>query len=388
MEPDRARYLVSHRGRQALAATPREAAALAPHRLADLLRRDHPPAESSALAEQVTLCARAEARLGGPSLSLFTAAGLEMMTHPAVAHRRAVRLATAGLPLLDLTCGIGGDLAALAATGQRTTGLEHDRATALIARANVPGADIVQGDAVHPPFRFGQAAVLIDPSRRGAAGRTWDPSAFSPPWDAAVALANDATVGVVKAPPGIDLRHLPPEAEVERVQYGRSMRETAVWLGAGTVAGLRRAVLLPAGLELTSAEPAASATTRPIGAVVIDPESCVTLAGLVRHLAHRLDAWMLDPQVAYLSASTAVATPLAAAFEVLEVVPFSVSRLRGILREEGWSPDEVRRRAFPVEPDELRRLLGPLKGEPVTLLCTTITGRRTVIVGRRVLPPP
>jgi hypothetical protein len=117
---------------------------------------------------------------------------------------------------------------------------------------------------------------------------------------------------------------------------------------------------------------------------VFDPESCVTRAGLVRHLAGKLDAHLLDPQVAYLAGERPVGHALAAAFEVLDVVPFSVARLKKRLREQKWRPDEIRRRAFPIEPDELRRLLGKHEGERVALLCTTIAGQRTVIVGRRV----
>jgi hypothetical protein len=72
---------------------------------------------------------------------------------------------------------------------------------------------------------------------------------------------------------------------------------------------------------------------------------------------------------------------------VLDVIPFSVSRLKTRLRERGWRADEIRRRAFPVEPDELRRLLGPSEGERVTLLCTTLAGERTVFVARRLVDP-
>jgi hypothetical protein len=92
---------------------------------------------------------------------------------------------------------------------------------------------------------------------------------------------------------------------------------------------------------------------------------------------------MLDTQVAYLSADSPAFDPLAATFEILEVVPFSVRRLRDLLSARGWRPEEIRRRAFPVEPDELRRLLGRLAGDPVTLLCTTLGGNRIVMVVRR-----
>ena len=113
----------------------------------------------------------------------------------------------------------------------------------------------------------------------------------------------------------------------------------------------------------------------------------MTRAGVVRQLAAHLGARLLDPNVAYLTADEPAFHPMSAAFEVLDVIPFSIARLKQRLREKGWSPREIRRRAFPVEPDELRRLLGHIDGDPVTVLLTTLDGRRTAFVARRLFPP-
>jgi hypothetical protein len=95
----------------------------------------------------------------------------------------------------------------------------------------------------------------------------------------------------------------------------------------------------------------------------------------------------MDPQIAYLTSRTISFDPLAATFELVEIVPFSLSRLKERLKKLGLRAEEIRRRAFPVEPDELRKLLGKTDGDPVTLLCTTLGGRRTVFVARRVDRP-
>lgn len=387
MELSRARYLVSRDGRAALASLPRELEALDVNRLAVALRRDFGAGEAAALAEQVTLRAKARERFGGDTVRfLWAADGLEMMTHPLVARRRAERLAGLGLPVADLTCGLGGDLAAVAAAATSAFGLERDRATALLAAANAPRAGVAQGDAARAPFELARMAVVIDPARRAAAGRRFDPAVFSPPWDVAIEALRAARAGVMKAPPGIEHRHVPPEAELEFVQLGRSLREAAVWMGEGAEPGLRRAVLLPEAVELRSDEQEAPAEAVAPGAFVFDPESCVTRAGVVRQLAHRLGARLMDPQVAYLTAAAPAFDPLCARFEVLEVAPFSVARLKALLRERRWRPEEIRRRAFPVEPDELRRLLGRMEGEPVALLLTTLGGKRTALVCRRLWP--
>jgi len=387
MDLARARFLASARGQAALASLPPGLADEPVNRLADILRRDYPAGEAAALGEQVVLRARAASRFTLPKDFLFTTDGLAMMTHPLVGARRAARLACAGLPVVDLTCGLGGDLAACVSAGISSAGLEHDAATAILAASNVAGAQIVLGDAARPPFDLQKVAVVIDPSRRSAAGRRFDPAAFSPTWDVAVAVLMEAPAGVLKGPPGIDHRHLPPFAELEWVQLGRSLREVAVWAGAGCTPGLRRAVSLPSGATIDSNDPEAPPELAPPSSFLFDPEPCVTNAGLVRHLATRLGASLMDSRVAYLTAAVPAFDDLAATFEVVERLPFSVSALKKTLRERRWKPDEIRRRAFPVEPDELRRLLGVVEGDPVTLVCTTLEGKRTVFVARRLRKP-
>ncbi|GIW12991.1 MAG: S-adenosylmethionine-dependent methyltransferase [Tepidiforma sp.] len=382
---ERALYLASPAGRAALAGLPRELETEDPVQAAARLRRTFGAAEAAALGEQLALRGRARARFGALPVELFTAEGLEMMTHPAVAARRAQRLKTLGLTTADLTCGLGGDLSALLAAKVDAFGVERDAATAVLGAAN-SGGRVVRGDALSPPCRVGRTAVVLDPSRRVGGVRTFDPRGFAPPWDACLELLQQARAGVLKAPPGLAWAAVPPWCEVEAVQLGRDLRELALWAGASVRPGLRRAVLLPGTCELTSEEPASSEVREQVGRYLHDPESCVTRAGLVEQLAAALDAWRLDVRVAYLSGDEARTHPMCATFEVLEVVDFGLKRLRELLRARGWQPGEIRRRAFPVEPDELRRGLGQLEGEPMALVCLTAGSRRLAVIGRRVRP--
>jgi len=337
MDLVRARYLVSPVGSAALAAVEQrmgdELAGLAPHRLIELLARDYGAARAAALAEQLDLRGRARARWGTGLGFLFTAAGLEMSTAPQIAARRARRLAGLGMPVADLTCGIGGEIAACAQAGLPAFGADRDPVAALLAASNVPTAGIVVADAARPPFLLDRMALLLDPSRRTGRGqRTFDPARFSPPWDVAMTLALQAPAAVVKGPPGIAHEALPPQAEVEWLELGHTLHEAAVWVGGDATPGLRRAVLLPSGYELRSDEPQVAVGCRTPGAFVHDPASCVTRAGLVRQLAHRLGAGMLDPQVAYLTTDEAAVDPLCDSFRVLAVERFSFAGLHDAWR--------------------------------------------------------
>lgn len=387
MEVERARYLVSEEGRTTLASVPDAFRTLSTTQLAARLRRELAPSAAAAIGEQVDLQARARRKLGDDAREwLLSPDLLEMMTHPRIAERRARRLHAAGGPLLDMTCGLGGDLNAASATGSAAVGLDRDPVAAILARANVPGALVAIADAAQVPLRLENMSVVIDPSRRGGGRRTFDPEAFSPSWGVALELARAARLAVIKAPPGIDHAALPHEAEAEFVQLGRVLRECAVWLGEGVTPGRRRAVMLPDEHALDSEAPECPVEPAEPGVAILDPRSCVTRAGLVRHLGARTGSRLLDGSVAYLTSDQVAFDPLAETFELLDTVRFSIDRVRRRLREGGWTPREIRRRAFPIEPDEMRRLLGKFEGEPVTLLCTTILGRRTVFIARAVMP--
>jgi hypothetical protein len=246
-------------------------------------------------------------------------------------------------------------------------GVERDRVSAMLAAANVPDAGIVQGDAARAPLEIGRFAVVIDPSRRGARGRRFDPEAFSPPWDVGMALAREARAAVVKGPPGIDLSHVPVDAEVEFVQMHKGCGSARCGWGGHHVRIAAQCCCRRGWYRFDRAR----------GGDRDGParRSCSTWS----RVASRRNSWTHRSRT---SRPTSRRSTRSRTFEVLEVVPFSVAP-SGDAPGTRWRADEIRRRAFPVEPDELRRLLGSMEGSRVSLLCTTLQGRRTVVVARR-----
>ena len=106
-------------------------------RLADLslLRRTLPPEQAGAVLEQATLRRRGAAKFAQAAAMLFTAAGLQQASAEPVAAHRAARFA--GRRVADLTCGIGGDSLALAATAAHLLALDRDPARLRLARHNL-----------------------------------------------------------------------------------------------------------------------------------------------------------------------------------------------------------------------------------------------------------
>ena len=102
---------------------------------------------------------------------------------------------------------------------------------------------------------------------------------------------------------------------------------------------------------------------------------------LVGEFAAAIDGRLADPDIAYVYTDRPVDTPFARRLEITDVLPFSLKRLRTLLRERGVGRLEIRKRGSALEPEQLRRdlrLAGPnaasivltrVAGAPTTLLC-------------------
>jgi len=313
--------------------------------------------------------------------------GVEMASRREVAAHRAGRFAALG-PMADLGCGIGGDLLALAARGP-VCGVDVDAARLTAAGLNTVAAgvearvELVRGDATAPPVPTG-LPFFADPSRRAGGRRVRAGAAYHPPLQALLDLGRGALAAGIKVAPGIREQDLPDDAEVEFVSAGGQCREAVIWLGE--LAGpRRRATLLPGPHTLIDGDGGdAPVPVAPPGEVLYDPDPAVVRAHLVQPLARRLDAWRLDPQIAYLGAAApARSTPLARAYRMRHRLAFNLKRLKAWLRDAGCVAGPIKKRRFPLEADELRRLLGTVgkgPGQPVTLICTRVEDRPEVFI--------
>jgi len=112
-----------------------------PVRTATALRQhgDVEAAHAAAALTQVDLRARAVRKVGEDATRMyFTPEGLEQATRARVATHRAARVAFAEpSSVLDLGCGIGGDLVALARAGLTVAGIDRDELRVEVARANL-----------------------------------------------------------------------------------------------------------------------------------------------------------------------------------------------------------------------------------------------------------
>jgi SAM-dependent methyltransferase len=373
-----------------------EAAALAaqgdPLAAASALRARGIAADLAAAAlTQVELRRRAVGKFGAAADRMFfTRAGLEQATRAVVADRRAARLAASGVgTLADLGCGLGSDALAAARAGIHVYAVDADPLTAACAAANAEAAglsDLITvecADATTVPVER-YDAVFADPARRRAGGgRVFDPKAYSPPWDFVAGLAGRVPRTVLKLAPGIDHALLPPGAEGEWVSVDGDLVEAAFWCGPLAEVP-RRASLLRGGGSgghgLTGSGEQAAPVGR-VGGFLYDPDPAVVRSHLVAEFAAAIGGRLADPEIAYVYTDEPVVTPYGRKLTVTDVLPFSLKRLRALLRERGVGRLEIRKRGSALEPERLRRdlrlsgtsaaslVLTRVGNEPTTILC-------------------
>jgi len=153
------------------------------------------------------------------------------------------------------------------------------------------------------------------------------------------------------------------------------VKEAAIWIGTG--ARGRRATLLPSGATLTAT--GARADVGPVGRYLYEPDGAAIRAHLIGEVAELVDGHLIDPRIAYLTGDRAVRTEWAAGYEVTDVLPFSVKRLRAVLRERGIGTVTMKKRGSAVDVERLRKELR-LSGDGSAVVVLTRIGDRPYVL--------
>lgn len=386
MDVSLARWLVGPEAAEALA----EASAWPdPSSLtvARTLRRRWTPEQAAAVSRQVELRRRAVTKFGDRAGGLFfTSDALEQATRADVAGWRASRFVAAGVSrVVDLGCGIGADALAFADAGLEVVAVELDPATALLAQANLgERGRVIAGDAVALAGELVEPgdAVFLDPARRTARGRTWRVAEVTPPWEWATGMLAGRP-GCLKAGPGIAHADLPTDLATAWVSDHGDLVEAGLWSGQPDwPAGSRVVVLLPEGIEWP-VERRPEPRIGEIGRYLYEPGPAMIRAGGVPALAERIAGWALAPGIAYLASDALVDTPLAAVFEIEQVLPYDERRLRAWVREAGIGTLEIKLRGLDADPAVLRRRLKLSGSGSATVILTPTSGGTRALVARR-----
>lgn len=349
-----------------------------PVRTTAALRTSHSPELVAAALTTARLRQRAAARLGPIAERMFfTADGAEQVTRTVVAAHRATRFSSVER-VVDLCCGIGGDLLGFAAAGIAVEAIDADPLTAAVAAANASALGFdhlvsVRCADARSVELAGVRAAFCDPARRSGGRRTTDPESYLPPYSYVLDLLAKVPFAGAKVAPGLDHAFIPPQAEAEWVSDRGVLVELSLY-SADLATARRRATVLPAGATLTgTGEPA---PVGPIGDWLYDPDPAVVRAHLVGELADEIGATVVDPHIAYLTGPHAK-TPFAKAYQIQEVVPFSLKKVRSALRTREIGRLTILKRGSALDVEQLRRDLR-LQGPNEAALALTRIGQRPV----------
>ncbi|MBI5707511.1 MAG: hypothetical protein HZC36_11055 [Armatimonadetes bacterium] len=190
------------------------------------------PSAASWAFTQWDLRRRGQAKFPKSNQMLFDRDGLEMASSSQLGSLHS-KFFPEGAFAADLTCGIGGDLLALAARGP-ALGYESDPERAEMARWNLEvhglSAEVRAEDCLSASWDFEYA--FADPARRLGGKRTLDTSSFQPPLSELVKRLRGLEVSVVKLSPMLSDSLLDGlDAPRAFVSLGRECREVLAALG-------------------------------------------------------------------------------------------------------------------------------------------------------------
>jgi hypothetical protein len=334
---------------------------------------------------QCELAEQAVRKLAIAPPTLLTRKGLEQASASMVARVHA-SLFGGMRTVLDVCSGIGIDAIALGRAAKGIVCIESDEVTASMLRWNlscndVASALVLRGEA----SRTVQAlalnrvdAVFADPDRRPGGRRTLDAEAYSPP----LAFFTERFASLplaVKVSPASDIT-------------GDAWHRMFVAKG-GECSGqlLLRGIDSPA-VSVVDAETGERWTPRVIespdvrdASILIEAHSAIVRSGCVREYLAELHAAPIDPRIAYgVAAALPPASRWHASFHILERIPWNLRAVQQAVRRNGFGPGtEIKKRGFPLLPEQLRGMLrfeGEANG---VLVCTRIGDEKVVYVCER-----
>lgn len=361
------------------------------------LRRDLSARQTHLALEQVALRERARRKFRLADAMFFTAVALEQATDETIARYKARRFPADGLAV-DVCCGIGGDAIGLALTCRQARGIDRNPVHALLAEANVRcylsdeglARDRFVVDAVDAAAMDMRCdAWHADPDRRAAGRRTTSVDAHDPPAEILEQWLRQTESAAIKLAPAARLPEMwRTSAECEWISRHGECKQLLAWFGSlARRPGMRVATVIDSDRRAHSfcgrpgAQPPRSER---IARYLYEPDAAVLAAGLQGALAEELGLAAIGPGIAYLTGDERIVDPAANGFEVLDVLPLQIKRLKAYCRQHRIGQAEVKKRGVACEPEALQRQLRGDGDETAVVLATRFGGKSVAVIARRI----
>ncbi len=311
------------------------------------LRRTWAPEEVAAAIELARARAKALHKWPDRHALFADVPGIEMASSAHAARWKARRFAAHSSPALDLCCGVGGDLMALAERGVDAEGVELDPLRAWMASRNA-SRPVRAVDA--ESLDFTGALVHLDPSRRSVEGKRTIRYADISPGPAFVErIANEAKGAAIKLMPGIHPNEL-PGGEVEYLSEEGRLTQAVLWTGVLAGETATRATMADRAISFTG-DAASTPAYGEFDTFVYAPDPALERAGLLGAFCDAHALAMPHPHAGILTGPEAIDSPWLARFRVLEELPWSRKRVKAALGAHGAGIVEVKTRGRVIDTD-------------------------------------
>ena len=357
------------------------------------LRKDLGPPRTHLVIAQSELRKRAKVKFCHAEKMFFTRQLLEQATDEQIARHKAARI-----PLndgsIDLCCGIGGDLLAMAERGP-VQGVDRDPIAILLAEANCRALGIenvslavadVNGLSVE---KYG--VWHLDPDRRVEGKRSIRVENHEPGIDAIQQFLLENRKAAIKLAPGTKIpEQWVKDVEVEWIGNRGECRQQMVWFDElARYPGQRTATVFSSGATspyTIHGMPIKNLPVAPaLGRYVYEPHAAVLAAHLTGILCDRHNLPCVSPKIPYLTSDTLVSDPALACFEVQEVLPVDPKHLRSAVRDRRIGTLEVKKRGVRIDPEEVRRQINPRGEGSATLIIVPVNKKVSGLLTRRVV---
>lgn len=375
-----------------------------PLKIAKRLRTSTTPTRAAMIMEQAQLRIRAKPKFALADQMFFTQRGLEQSSGIGLSRYKAIQF-SGHESVLDVCCGIGGDLLGLASRAPSngsliTTGIDNDSITALFAKHNLQQHmqvnQIQHSAATVLDCEFAAvdlnefSGIHLDPDRRKGR-RATDGRHFSPNLTDVFSRVTDGQLVAIKVAPATPVEDSFP-AELHRQWLGdrRECKQQVLWLGANFPPNQRSASLvLDDGSShdircdgLTDIERVVAPSLK---RYLYEPHAVVLAAKLADHLAVKHGLERICHSIPYFLSDKPVDEPLLQGFEVVEMLKLDFKTVHRFLVDKDIGEFELKQRGIDNVTFERFRKLKLTGNKKATLFLTrygSAQKRRAIVATR------
>ncbi len=356
------------------------------------LRKELGPPRTHLVIAQAELRRRAGVKFRNASEMFFTRQLLEQATDERVAAYKASRLPS-DMKVIDLCCGIGGDLMAFADRGP-VIAVDRDPIATILAEANckINGLENVdfRVDDVSEQNLEGFGAWHLDPDRRSDGKRSIKLENHDPgPEVIEQFLAGNGSAAVKLAPAARLLEQWSELAEVEWIGTRGECKQQVLWFNElARYPGRRAATIVLPGeappYTIYGVPVKKLPVAEKLGRYVYEPHAAVLASHLTGLLSDKYGLPCISPRIPYLTSDKLVSDPALACFEVEEVLPVDPKHMKSAIRKRRIGNLEVKKRGVRIDPEDVRKQINPRGDEAGTLIIVPVNKKVSALLTHRI----